>query len=395
MFNRIEYIEDIPILSNMTISTTGFEIAVRPVINRRDLKSFINFPYYLYRRDPNWAPQIRLLEKIEYYRGNNPVLSRSPHQLLLAETARGKITGRIIIYSDPRHNAHHGTNLGFFGAFEAEDEQTAAALLSAAEKWITNNNLDGILGPIDPVAECWGVVVEGFEHPPIFLSPHNPPEYGRWIETAGFKKAKDLLVYDIDTGKKYTIPSRYSIFEEQMLIRRPDLKVRPMNTRKLKQDAFILLKLLNEGIDGNWGFTPIGDEELDSLVEKLKLIADPDAIWFLEDRGNPVGCALGFPDLNMILRRIKGRLLPFGWIRLLRARHSIKDYRLWALALLPGYQGQGLDVLLYMNLYRALRPRGIRLEANYVLEDNPHIINALEKLGMNRIKRYRVYEKML
>ena len=97
----------------------------------------------------------------------------------------------------------------------------------------------------------------------------------------------------------------------------------------------------------------------------------------------------------MVLRSIKGRLLPFGWIRLLRARHSIGDYRLWGLAVLPEYQGQGLDVLLYIHLYRARQPRGIRLEANYVLEDNLHIINALEKLGMKRIKRYRVYEKNL
>jgi ribosomal protein S18 acetylase RimI-like enzyme len=168
-----------------------------------------------------------------------------------------------------------------------------------------------------------------------------------------------------------------------------------MNIKSLKSDARILLDLLNRGIDGNWGFTPVGDDELDNLITKLKLIADPDAIWFVEDSGVPVGCALGFPDLNTVLRKTRGRLLPFGWIRLLRASATCRDYRLWALAVLPEYRGLGLDVLLYNNLYRALKPRGIRLEANYVLEDNAQIVNALEKLGMNRIKSYRVYRKDL
>ncbi|MCK5249990.1 MAG: GNAT family N-acetyltransferase [Spirochaetaceae bacterium] len=371
------------------------KIIIRPVTNRKLLKMFIRYPYRLYRNDPLWAPQIRILEKLDYTRKANPVLSRSPHQLYLAETDDGRIVGRILAYADPRHNRHHGTRLGFFGAFEAEGPDAASFLYQSAEKWICRQNLDGILGPIDPVAECWGFVIEGFDHPPVFLSPHNPPQYGNWAVESGYKKARDLLVYDVDTGGDYSLPERYRKFEELLKVRRPALKVRPMSIQKLKDDARILLQLLNDSIDGNWGFTPIGDDELHSIIEKLRLIADPDAIWFVEDEGKPVGCALGFPDLNVVLRSIKGRLLPFGWIRLLRARHSIGDYRLWGLAVLPEYQGQGLDVLLYIHLYRALQPRGIRLEANYVLEDNPHIVNALEKLGMKRIKRYRVYEKSL
>ena len=368
---------------------------IRPVSGRKDLNTFIRLPYIFYRNDPLWSPQIRFLEKMEYRRGTNPVLTRSPHQLFLAETTEGRTVGRIIAYADPRHNEHHSTNLGFFGAFEADGPDAAYALLTAVEEWAKNQSLDGVLGPIDPVAECWGFVVKGFEHPPVFLSPHNPPEYGTWMVNSGFRKAKDLLIYDIDTDSDYTIPDRYLDFELNMRVRRPGLKVRPMNIKKLKDDAHILLQLLNDSTDGNWGFTPIGGDEMNSIIDKLRLIVDPDAIWFVEDEGKPIGCALGFPDLNVVLRSIKGRLLPFGWIRLLRARHSIIDYRLWGLAVLPEYHGQGLDVLLYINLYRALQPRGIRLEANYVLEDNHHIINALEKLGMSRIKRYRVYEKNL
>ncbi|MBN1836781.1 MAG: GNAT family N-acetyltransferase [Spirochaetales bacterium] len=140
---------------------------------------------------------------------------------------------------------------------------------------------------------------------------------------------------------------------------------------------------------------PLEPDELTSMFRKLKPIADPDAIWFVEDAGEPVGYCLGFPDLNQILRRIRGRLLPFGFVTLLTGVRKIRDFRLFGLAVMPRYQGMGLDVLLYMSLFEALAPRGVRLEANYILEDNPRIRNALIKLGLEQTIVYRVYEKSL
>jgi GNAT superfamily N-acetyltransferase len=130
-------------------------------------------------------------------------------------------------------------------------------------------------------------------------------------------------------------------------------------------------------------------------LKKVGPIADPDAIWIVEDDGVPVGYCLGFPDINIILRRIRGKLLPFGFVTLMRRRRRLRDFRLIALAVMPEYQGRGLDVLLYMSLFEALAPRGVRLEAGYVLEDNLSMINALHKLGLKLIKTYRVYEKPL
>ncbi|MDA3940819.1 MAG: GNAT family N-acetyltransferase [Spirochaetia bacterium] len=141
------------------------------------------------------------------------------------------------------------------------------------------------------------------------------------------------------------------------------------------------------------GIYTIEIDEVKDLVKKLFAIVDPDAIWFVEDEGIPVGCALGFPDINILIKKIKGKMFPFGFIRFITGLKKIRDYRLWALAVLEKYHGMGLDVLLYTKLYEALLPKGIRMEANYILEDNLHIKNALEKLGMVEIKRYRVYEK--
>jgi ribosomal protein S18 acetylase RimI-like enzyme len=140
---------------------------------------------------------------------------------------------------------------------------------------------------------------------------------------------------------------------------------------------------------------PYDKEELKSTIRKLKPIVDPDAIWILEYGQRPVGFCLGFPDINVILRKIRGRLLPLGFLTLLRMRRRLREFRLFGLAVLPEYQGLGLDVLLYVCLYEALAPRGVRLEASYILEDNPGMINALHKLGLRQTKTYRVYEKSL
>ncbi len=143
----------------------------------------------------------------------------------------------------------------------------------------------------------------------------------------------------------------------------------------------------------NWGYVPLDRGEFQAMFRKLRPIADPDAIWFVEDKGRPVGFALGFPDLNVILRRIGGRLLPLGFLQVLFGVRRLTDYRLFGLAVLPEYQGRGLDVLLYIQIYRALSSRIRRLEANYILEDNLKIRNALEKLALDKVKTYRVYEK--
>jgi len=366
---------------------------VRAARTRGDMKAFICFPASLYADDPCWVPPIWAAERSAYLPGHNAVLDRSEHVLFAAWSGESMV-GRIVVYIDPQFNEHFGARTGFFGSFECEDDEaTAKALFAAAEAWFAERGMDRVRGPINPVAECWGLLVEGFDSPPVYLSPYNPPYYGTLAETAGYEGAKDLLVYEADTAKGYDIPERFSRFEAILAARRPSITTRMIDPRQLDRDAEHIRNILNAGVDGNWGFVPVGREEMSAVVRDLKPILDPAAVWLVEDAGRPVGCCLGFPDVNVILKETRGRLFPTGALRLLFGARRLRDYRLWGLAVLPGYQGLGLDVLMYLRLSEALAPRGIRLEANYVLEDNLRIRNALEKLGMSRIKTYRVYEK--
>ena len=252
-----------------------------------------------------------------------------------------------------------------------------------------------IRGPINPVAENWGFQIGGVREQPMFMVPHNPEYYPGYLEEDGYEKVKDLVAYEGNTESGYEIPERFLRFSDRIMKKRPDLQVRRIDRRRLLADAEAIWRLSNDGYSSNWGYVPASREVLIDMVKKLKPIMDPDAIWFVEDRGKPVGYCLGFPNINRVIKSIDGRLFPLGFLSLIRSRRSLKEYRLFGLAIHPDYHGLGLDVLLYVHLYKALHPRGIRLEANWILEDNLNMRNALEKLGLQQTKTYRVYEKSL
>jgi ribosomal protein S18 acetylase RimI-like enzyme len=370
-------------------------ITVREAVSPADVKRFVLFPRTLYGADPLWAPPLWSDERKAYSPRTNAILSHSDYTLLLAED-RGRVVGRSLAYIDRSFNAYYKARTGFFGAFECvRDHAAARALDEASCGWLSARGMDRVRGPIHPVAESWGFLLQGFDSSAVFMAPYNPPYYNDFMEALGYGKAKDLLAYEGSPEKGYRIPGRFEEFGEKLLARRPSLSVRRLSLADLERDAEAVWSISNTAVADNWGYVPLDRGELADMLKKLKPIADPEATWFVEDGGRPVGYALGFPDLNVVLKKTRGKLLPFGFIRILRAAKTVGDYRLFGLAVLPEYHGMGLDVLLYLQLYRSLSRKIRRLEANYILEDNRRIRNALEKLGLELVKVYRVYEKEL
>ncbi len=366
---------------------------VREAVTRADRRRFVFYPRSAYREDRRWAPPLWMDERGAYTGKKNAILAHSDYTLLLAEDGN-RVVGRSLVYIDHAFNSFYAAHTGFFGAFECtRDIAAARALDDAAVSWLRARGMDRVRGPIHPVAESWGFLLQGFETPPVFMAPYNPPWYNDFIVQLGYTKAKDLLAYEASTERDYRIPERFSRFSERMLAPGTGLTVRPLSMKDLVRDADAIFEISNVALRDNWGYVPLNRDEMQDMFRRLKPIADPEAIWFVEDQGRPVGFALGFPDLNVVLKRIGGRMLPYGFIDLLLGIRKVRDYRLFGLAVLPEYHGKGLDVLLYMEIYRALSPRIRRLEANYILEDNANIRNALEKLCLDLVKIYRVYEK--
>jgi len=366
------------------------------VQTKQQMRDFVRVPEMIFGTNPCYVPPIWLDEAHAYTKKANPILNNSDFELFLAQDDAGKPVGRTIAYIDHTFNQYYHSKIGFFGAFECIDDAKAASLLvRAAEEWLLACGMDAIRGPIHPVAENWGFVLESYDTPPVYMSPWNPAYYHPFFTESGYEKVKDLLVYEADMAKGYEIPKRHEAFAARFLARYPGITIRRIDRKHIQEDARAIWEISNTALADNWGYVPVELPVMEDMLKKLKLIVDPDAVWIVENEGKPVGFCLGFPDINILLKKIKGNLLPFGWARLLFGVKKLRDYRLFGLAVDPAWHKRALDALMYIHLYQNLRPKNIRMEANYILEDNLHIKNALERLGMEKIKTYRIYEKGL
>ncbi len=369
---------------------------VTTVRSRKQMREFVRLPSRLFRGNPCYVPPIWLDEAHAYTGKANPILKNSDFELFLLLDDAGKPVGRTIAYIDHTFNNFYHAKTGFFGAFECIDDADGAALLvRTAEEWLAARGMNAIRGPIHPVAENWGFVFEGYDTPPVYMSPWNPAYYHDFFTSTGYEKVKDLLVYDADMAKGYEIPERYDDFPARFMARYPGISIRRLDIKHIHNDARAIWEISNNSLLDNWGYVPLELPVMEDMLKKLKMIVDPDAVWMVEHEGKPVGFCLGFPDINILLKRINGNLLPFGWARLLFGVKKLRDYRLFGLAVNPEWHRRALDALMYIHLYQNLRPKNIRMEANYILEDNLHIRNALERLGMKKTKTYRIYEKPL
>ena len=366
------------------------------VSNKKDMAAFVRLPKEIHAGQACYVPPIWMDERKAYSGKDNPILSGSDFVLLLALDEHGTAVGRTIAYVDHSFNTYNGTKMGFFGAFDCiDDAEAGAALVDAAERWVGAQGMDMIRGPIHPVAENWGFVYGDYGRPPVYMSPWNPKYYHAFFTGAGYGKAKDLLVYEADMQSGYVLPPRFDNFVDRFMKRYPNISIRRLNMRHMKDDARAIWEITNTALAENWGYVPLELAVMEDMLKKLKLIVDPNAVFMVEDDGRAVGYCLGFPDINVLLARIKGRLLPFGWARLLLGVKKLRDYRLFGLAVHPDWHGKALDALMYIHLHQSLFKKKVRMEANYILEDNLHIKNALERLGMAHINTYRIYEKPL
>lgn len=365
---------------------------VRPVQSKADLRSFVELPYRLYRDDPVWVPPLRGDQFGQFDARRNPMLEHCKYALFLLCDGK-EVLGRISAFVDHLAIQSWGTLTGLFGSYECVDDDAGSRLLlEAAQTWLRERGMRAMRGPWSFASQEWGLVLEGFEPPPVLMAPYNPPYYNRQLVAAGLQKAKDLLVYYADVAEGYRFPERYLTVTGRVQ-QRCGVTVRPVDLHNLELEIATIVRVANRAIARNWGYYPVTDAEVRAIARDLKPIIDPSVVLIAQGPdGQAVGFSIAFPDVNVLLRGLDGRLLPFGWFRLLTGLRSVRQYRLWALGVVPEYQGKAVDALLYRRTYEALAPRRARVEINYVLEDNVPMNNALRNLEVKPLRRYRVYE---
>jgi len=372
-------------------------LQVKPVDNRRAQRQFIRLPWSIYANDPVWVPPL-LMERKEHLSPHNPYFGHARYRSWIAYR-NGKAVGRISAQIDQLHLARYQENEGFFGMIEAEDKaDTFAALLQTAESWLRDKGMRRVLGPYNlSINQEVGLLIDGFDSSPYVLMGHAHPYYGDRIERNGYQKAKDLFAYIIDADFKASAAM-------QAIVKRAQKKVtiRSLDKSRFDQDLKIIEDIFNDAWSDNWGFIPFTEAEFKQMGKDFKLLLDFELVKIATADGMPAAFMVVLPNINEAIRDLNGRLLPFGWLKLLW-RLKVKfpqTARIPLMGVRKQYHDSYLGAALAFMVVRAAQEPGLKrglkkVELSWILEDNKGMNDIIESIGGRVYKTYRIYSKDL
>lgn len=369
-------------------------VQIRKVTTKNDLKSFINFPYNLYKGDNLYVPDLRIVQRETLDKKKNLVFKHADADYFIAVDEQGKVLGRIGAITNQNYVSHWKENYGFFGFFESvDDKKVSGALFDAAIQWLKNKGVEGVYGPMNPTTnDTCGTLVEGFDTPPYVMMTHNKPYYDKLVQAAGFSKKMDLFSYQIQLKN---FPKRYLQLANNIedRLKKDGIIIRKVNFKKIKEEAPKLQYVYNKAWEKNWGFIPMDDDEFQALAQELKMITTPDLVYIAEDKGNPVAFIAVLPDLNQITRKIRnGKLFPFHFLKLINFKKKVTRGRVLTLGLIDSYRLKGIDTVMYAKCYESAKKVGYQeAEASWILENNTMMNRILQNIDADPYKRYRIY----
>ena len=367
------------------------------VKSKKELAAFIDFPHDLYKNDPLYVPEIFIGQRDLLT--THPFHKHSSLQCFLLYDG-DHLTGRIAAILNNRHNEFNGLKDGFFGFFDViNDAESAQLLIDTAEKWLKqkDSSINNLVGPVNLTTnDTTGLLVKGFDTPPLVLTPYNFPYYAELLEKAGLKKQVDLISWRWNKTSYDDRSVRISDKLEERINAR-GITIRKLNMKKFKEEVEKVKEVYNSAWDKNMGFVPPTDEEFDFIAKDLKMIADPDFIMIAEKDGKFVGLSIALPDVNFLQKQIpKGRLLPFGIFKLLFGLKKIRGIRIFMLGVIEGYRHMGIEAVLYANIIKSYRARDFDYaEAGWTLEHNHPVNNAIKAIKGDPYKIHRIYEKAI
>lgn len=369
---------------------------VLPVNSKKDLDRFVDFPHDLYKDDVNYVPEIFIGQRDLLSPGKHPFYEHSKAQLFLAFDG-DKITGRIAAIHNRNHNQFIGAKDGFFGFFDCiDDQETANLLFKSAIDWLKREGLNKLVGPANPSTnDVCGLLVEGFDMPPVAMMPYNAPYYLRLIDNIGLKKKTDLLAYKVMHESVNDKSIRMLDTLQNRLMERHGIVIRKVNLKDFKNEIVKIREIYNIAWAENLGFVPTTEAEFEYLAKDLKMILNPDYCLLAEKDNKIVGFILAIPDINQILIKIKkGRLLPTGIFKLLFLKKKIDMLRILTLGVIEGYRKMGIEACLYGGIIKNSKGTNIKGgECSWMLEENHMMNRALDQMNGELYKRYRLFEK--
>jgi len=371
-------------------------VEIIPAHTGNAFRAFIDLQYRLYRNQPHFVPPLRR-ERLDLFdKARHPFFRHAEGAFFLARRD-GRPVGRIEAIVNHAHNEFHGDRVGFFGAFESENDRTVSdALLASAARWLSERRLQVMRGPVThSTNEETGLLIEGFDEPPMIGMPYNPPYYATLLEAFGLAKAKD--VYGWEVRAEQTIPEKIHRVAD-MVRKSTNVVVRRANFADYAGEIRRAMAVYNASWTRNWGFVPLTEAEFIHAADQLRPVLErfPEGVLLAEVGGRPVGFCLAVLDVNQALVKVRdGRLFPFGFWHLYRGLRRIDQIRVMALGILSEFRHRGIDALLYLELLSHGQRLGYRrAEIGWTLEDN-RAMNRAILMGGRHHKTYRLYEAPL
>jgi GNAT superfamily N-acetyltransferase len=384
---------------------SGGELRVAPVSGSKALADFVELPYRLYANDPNWVPPLRNEVYELLNPEKNPFFKHADGQLFVARRA-GHPVGRISAHIDKLAlqqpvEQGMGPGTGNWGLLEAEDEETAKALIATAEDWLRKRGMTRVLAPLSmSIWEEPGLLVKGHDHPPTIMMGHNSAAYQSWIEGARYSFVKSLKTWDLDILKRFPELVERIVAAGEKNAR---IKIRTVNKRKFDEEAALILSILNDAWSENWGYVPLTDAEIAYVGKKLKTIVREDLIMVAEYDGEPVAFMMVYPDLNEQLIKMGGTLWPFNWAKLLwwLRKPKARTMRVPLMGVVKRLQSSRMASQLAFMMIEHIRQAavknygGVRGEIGWILDDNQGMNAIASTIGAVSNKDYWLYEKAL
>ena len=376
------------------------DIIILPVSDKKMLKRFVRLVDFIYKDDPNFILPITFERMEALSWDKNPYFEHADVQYFIA-VKNGVDVGRISAQVDTLIQKKWGPNLGHFGLFEATDSDVAHALFEAAKIWLKERGMTRMQGPwsLSSNEEC-GLLIDGFEYPPVVMMPHGLPAYQKYFESEGFEKAKDLYAYERDSSTH--IPERMQRIVN-MTAKNKRTHIREIDMKNFRAELDIIMDIFNEAWSDNWGYVQLTEHELQHMADSLKPIVHPKRTVIVEVDGEPAAFMITIPDINHYLADLKGKLLPFGWAKILY-RIFISKYeprhRVPLMGVRTKFQksplGAGMAIWMIHQCQEFVIKRGSKFgELGWILEDNDGMNNMLKSIGCTVYKTYRIYERKI
>jgi hypothetical protein len=373
-------------------------LRVAAVDSSAALRRFIDAPSRLFQSDPAWIQPLAVERRLHLSARSNPYFEHARWRAWIAWRGDEPV-GRISAQIDSLHLERYADATGFFGMLDAEDhEETFAALLGTAERWLRDEGMRRVRGPFSlSINDEMGILVEGFDTPPVFMMGHARPYYATRVEQLGYRKAADTLAYIISPDFEAS-----PVMQRLVAAAAPRVRVRPLDPKHFEAEISLLRDIFNDAWSENWGFVPFTVAEFRELGRNLRFLVGPDLIQIAEVDGEAAAFMVVIPNINEAIRDLRGRLFPTGWAKLLwrlKVRHP-STARVPLMGVRRRFQrtriGPALAFLVIAACRTSTQRRGVReVELSWILEGNAGMRSIIESIGGRVYKRYRVYERLL